>query len=126
LHRGKTGRTRQLRHMRLSMPNDVFPLCNSPFLPARRQAHPLIEAVTLASVTACLFGLLAWRVGVRPELLAYSALAAVGVPLAVIDVLEQRLSTKLLMPATPSSRHSSPSRRSQNTTVRRSSVHWPE
>ncbi|MDQ1526535.1 MAG: hypothetical protein QOG18_1148, partial [Microbacteriaceae bacterium] len=27
---GSTGRTRQLRHMRLSMPNDVFPLCNSP------------------------------------------------------------------------------------------------
>jgi leader peptidase (prepilin peptidase) / N-methyltransferase len=71
------------------------------FLPARRQAHPLIAAVTLASVTACLFGLLAWRVGVRPELLGYSALAAVAVPLAAIDVLEQRLPTKLLMPAYP-------------------------
>jgi leader peptidase (prepilin peptidase)/N-methyltransferase len=57
--------------------------------------------VTLASVTACLFGLLAWRVGVRPELLAYSALAAVGVPLAAIDVLEQRLPAKLLMPVYP-------------------------
>jgi leader peptidase (prepilin peptidase) / N-methyltransferase len=70
-------------------------------LPVPRQAHPLIAAVTLASVTACLFGLLAWRVGVRPELLAYSALAAVGVPLAAIDVLEQRLPAKLLMPAYP-------------------------
>jgi leader peptidase (prepilin peptidase)/N-methyltransferase len=57
--------------------------------------------VTLASITACLFGLLAWCVGVRPELLAYSALAAVGVPLAAIDVLEQRLPAKLLMPAYP-------------------------
>lgn len=70
-------------------------------LPAPRQAHPLIAAVTLASITACLFGLLAWCVGVRPELLAYSALAAVGVPLATIDVLEQRLPAKLLMPAYP-------------------------
>jgi len=57
--------------------------------------------VTLASVTACLFGLLAWRVGVRPELLGYSALAAVAVPLAAIDLLEQRLPAKLLMPAYP-------------------------
>jgi leader peptidase (prepilin peptidase) / N-methyltransferase len=57
--------------------------------------------MTLASMTACLFGLLAWRVGVRPELLAYSALAAVGVPLAAIDVLERRLPAKLLMPAFP-------------------------
>jgi leader peptidase (prepilin peptidase)/N-methyltransferase len=70
-------------------------------LPASRQAHPLIVAVTLASMTACLFGLLAWRVGVRPELLAYSAVAAVGVPLAAIDVLERRLPAKLLMPAFP-------------------------
>jgi leader peptidase (prepilin peptidase) / N-methyltransferase len=70
-------------------------------LPGPRQAHPLIAAVTLASITACLFGLLAWRVGVRPELLAYSVLAAVGVPLAAIDVLEQRLPAKLLMPAYP-------------------------
>jgi leader peptidase (prepilin peptidase)/N-methyltransferase len=57
--------------------------------------------VTLASITACLFELLAWRVGVRPELLAYSALAAVCVPLAAIDVLERRLPAKLLMPAYP-------------------------
>lgn len=46
-------------------------------------------------------GLLAWSVGVRPELLAYSALAVVGVLLAAIDVLEQRLPTKLLMPVYP-------------------------
>lgn len=70
-------------------------------LPTPKQAHPLIAAVTLASATACLFGLLAWRVNLRPELLAYSALAAVGVPLAAIDILEQRLPAKLLMPAYP-------------------------
>ena len=70
-------------------------------LPAPRQTHPLIAAVTLASITACLFGLLASRVGVRPELLAYSALAAVCVPLAAIDVLERRLPARLLMPAYP-------------------------
>jgi leader peptidase (prepilin peptidase)/N-methyltransferase len=57
--------------------------------------------VTLASITACLFGLLAWRVNARPELLAYSALAAVGVPLAAIDALDQRLPSKLLMTAYP-------------------------
>jgi leader peptidase (prepilin peptidase)/N-methyltransferase len=45
--------------------------------------------------------LLAWRVNVRPELLAYSALAAVGMPLAAIDILDQRLPSKLLMPAYP-------------------------
>lgn len=70
-------------------------------LPAPKQAHPLIAAVTLGSMTACLFGLLAWRVNVQPELLAYSALAAVGVPLAAIDILDQRLPGKLLMPAYP-------------------------
>ncbi|ASO21593.1 leader peptidase (prepilin peptidase)/N-methyltransferase [Actinoalloteichus hoggarensis] len=51
--------------------------------------------------TALLFGLLAWRVGARPELLAYSALVAVGVPLAVIDWRERRLPTALLLPAYP-------------------------
>ena len=70
-------------------------------LAASRQAHPLIAATTLASITAGLFGLLAWRVNVRSELLAYSALAAIGVPLAAIDILEQRLPAKLLTPAYP-------------------------
>ena len=83
------------------------------FLPGRRQAHPLIAAATLASVTACLFGLLAWGVGVRPELLAYSALAAVGVPLAAIDVLEQRLRAYPVVAALLALA------RSQNTTARR-------
>jgi len=67
-----------------------------------RQDHPLTMAVTVCSVTAVLFGLLAWRVGVRPELLADSALAAVCVPLAVIDLVEKRMPTRLLVPAYPS------------------------
>ncbi|MGH3830308.1 MAG: prepilin peptidase [Pseudonocardiaceae bacterium] len=66
-----------------------------------RQAHPLIAAVTVAAATAVLFGLLAWRVGVHPELLAYSGLAAVCVPLAAIDLLEQRMPARLLLPAYP-------------------------
>jgi hypothetical protein len=64
--------------------------------------HPLITAATVSSATAVLFGLLAWRVGVRPELLADSALAAVCVPLAVIDLVENRIPARLLLPAYPS------------------------
>jgi leader peptidase (prepilin peptidase) / N-methyltransferase len=64
--------------------------------------HPLTTAVTVSSATAVLFGLLAWRVGVRPELLADSALAAVCVPLAVIDLVENRMPARLLVPAYPS------------------------
>lgn len=70
-------------------------------LTAPHQAHPLIAAATIASATAVLFALLAWRVGPRPELVAYSGLAAVCVPLAAIDLLEQHLPTKLLLPAYP-------------------------
>ncbi|MGH3709973.1 MAG: hypothetical protein ACRDRQ_18105 [Pseudonocardiaceae bacterium] len=66
-----------------------------------RQAHPLIAAMTVASATAVLFGGLTWRVGVHPELVAYSGLAAVCVPLASIDLLEQRIPAKLLLPAYP-------------------------
>jgi leader peptidase (prepilin peptidase) / N-methyltransferase len=54
----------------------------------------------VCSATAVLFGLLAWRVGVRPELLADSVLAAVCVPLAMIDLVEQRMPARLL-PAYP-------------------------
>jgi hypothetical protein len=39
---------------------------------------------------------------VRPELLADSAVAAVCVPLAVIDLVEKRMPTRLLLPAYPS------------------------
>ncbi|MGH3709211.1 MAG: prepilin peptidase [Pseudonocardiaceae bacterium] len=51
--------------------------------------------------TAILFGALAWRLGARFELLPYSALAAVGVPLAIIDTVEHRLPNRLLLVAYP-------------------------
>lgn len=47
-------------------------------------------------LTAILFGILAWRLGPHFDLLPYSGLAAVGVPLAVIDVIEQRLPSPLV------------------------------
>jgi leader peptidase (prepilin peptidase) / N-methyltransferase len=70
-------------------------------LTVRRQDHRLINAVTLGLLTAVLFGLLAWRVGVRPELVAYSGLATVCVPLSAIDVIEKRMPSRLLVPAYP-------------------------
>jgi leader peptidase (prepilin peptidase)/N-methyltransferase len=66
-----------------------------------RRDHPLAATVTLCLATAVLFGLLAWRVGVRPELLPDRALAAVCVPLAMIDLVEQRMPARLLLPAYP-------------------------
>jgi len=71
-------------------------------LTAPDRNHPLSTASTGCSATAVLFGLLGWWVGVRPELLADSALAAVCVPLAVIDLVEQRMPARLLLPAYPS------------------------
>jgi leader peptidase (prepilin peptidase)/N-methyltransferase len=47
-------------------------------------------------LTAILFGILAWRLGPHFDLLPYSGLAAVGVALAVIDVIEQRLPSPLV------------------------------
>jgi leader peptidase (prepilin peptidase)/N-methyltransferase len=52
-------------------------------------------------VTAALFGLLAWRLSFGAELLAYSALALIGVPLAMIDLAELRLPTALVLPLYP-------------------------
>jgi leader peptidase (prepilin peptidase) / N-methyltransferase len=72
------------------------------FLAVAGRDHPLTRAVMVCSVTAVLFGLLAWRVGLRPELLAYSVLAVVCVPLAVIDLVEKRMPARLLVPAYPS------------------------
>jgi leader peptidase (prepilin peptidase)/N-methyltransferase len=53
------------------------------------------------AVTATLFGLLAWRFGPHVELLAYSYLAAAGVPLSLIDLLELRLPRRLVLPLYP-------------------------
>jgi leader peptidase (prepilin peptidase)/N-methyltransferase len=78
----------------------LAPLATGLVLPSNR-GHPMVNWPVLALVTALLFGLLAWRVGVRVDLAGYSALAVVVVPLATIDVVEQRLPNVLLLPAIP-------------------------
>ncbi|MBP2474840.1 leader peptidase (prepilin peptidase)/N-methyltransferase [Crossiella equi] len=60
-------------------------------LPASRAVH-----LTVAPLTALAFGALAWRFGHQFDLLPYSVLAALGVALGVIDVLEQRLPSVLV------------------------------
>jgi hypothetical protein len=52
-------------------------------------------------MTATLFAPLAWRVGVRLELVAYSGLAAAYVSLTAIDIIEKRMPSRLLVPAYP-------------------------
>lgn len=49
-------------------------------------------------LTALAFGGLAWRFGYHFDLLPYSALAALGVALGLIDLIEQRLPTLLIYP----------------------------
>lgn len=56
------------------------------------------RAFPMAVITAVLFAILVWRIGTRPELLAYSWLAAIGVPLAIIDWTTGQLPTKLILP----------------------------
>jgi leader peptidase (prepilin peptidase) / N-methyltransferase len=53
------------------------------------------------AVTAILFGALAWRLDTRFELLPYSTLAAISVPLAMIDTIEHRLPNKVLLVTYP-------------------------
>lgn len=52
--------------------------------------------LTAALLTALAFGALAWRFGHQFDLLPYSVLAALGVALGVIDVLEHRLPSVLV------------------------------
>lgn len=61
-----------------------------------RSCAPRIFAT--AVVTAALFAILVWRIGITPELMVYSWLAAIGVPLAIIDWTTGQLPTKLLLP----------------------------
>ncbi len=62
----------------------------------RQRGGTVIPPAVVVLVTAILFGLLAWRVGVRIELLAYSCVALASVPLATIDLSELRLPTPLV------------------------------
>jgi leader peptidase (prepilin peptidase)/N-methyltransferase len=70
-------------------------------LAVRAVGHPLVASTVFAPVMGVLFGLFAWGVGLGLELLAYSVLAAVCVPLAAIDLVEQRMPTRLMVPAYP-------------------------
>lgn len=65
------------------------------------RASRLPTTATGVVATAILFGVLAWRLDTRFELLPYSTLTAVGVPLAIIDTAEHRLPNKLLLIAYP-------------------------
>lgn len=56
--------------------------------------HPPLSAVS--ATTAALFAMLSWRTPVSPELISYSALTALAVPLAIIDASEQRLPLPLI------------------------------
>jgi leader peptidase (prepilin peptidase)/N-methyltransferase len=70
----------------------------------RRAAAPLINGrsrvphAVVIVVTAALFAILAWRIGAKPELLVYSWLVAIGVPLAITDWTTGQLPTKLIVP----------------------------
>ncbi|WP_184727174.1 prepilin peptidase [Saccharopolyspora phatthalungensis] len=70
-------------------------------LAVRAEGHSLVAATAFIPAMGVLFGLFAWRTGLHVALLAYSVLAIVCVPLAVIDLVEQRMPTKLLLPAYP-------------------------
>jgi len=59
------------------------------------------HGATSVLVTATLFGVLAWRLGVSVESLAFSVLALFGVRLAMIDLAELRLPTPLVLPLYP-------------------------
>ena len=61
--------------------------------------RPLAPPMLLELLTAALCSTLAWHVGAKPELLAYSWFAAVGVQLAAIDRRTRRLPTKLIWPS---------------------------
>lgn len=61
----------------------------------------VLSAAVLIPTTGVLFGLLAWRVHPLPILVGDSAVAAVAVPLAAIDLVEQRLPRTLVLAAYP-------------------------
>jgi leader peptidase (prepilin peptidase)/N-methyltransferase len=68
---------------------------------APNRRRPLLSAVVLAPMTGVLFGLLAWRVHPAAVLAGDSAVAAVAVPLAATDLVEQRLPRVLVALAYP-------------------------
>jgi len=55
--------------------------------------------IASAALTGVLFALLAWRLGQTFSLLPYSYLAAVLVPLTVVDLAERRLPNVVVLPS---------------------------
>lgn len=60
------------------------------------RSHLLAAGLTATLLTACAFGALAWRFDHQFDLLPYSVLAAVGVALGLIDLIERRLPRELV------------------------------
>ncbi|MGH3096666.1 MAG: prepilin peptidase [Streptosporangiales bacterium] len=71
----------------------------APLLSARVPAgeHIATHRRLAAALTGVAFGLLAWRFGPEPELIAYLVLVAGCVPLAIIDARAGRLPNKLTL-----------------------------
>jgi len=69
--------------------------CSRRLLTSERPG-PRGAAVMSTLLTACAFGGLAWRFGRQFDLLPYSVLAAVGIALSLIDLIEQRLPSALV------------------------------
>src|SRR5947208_2518981 len=60
-----------------------------------------VSPLQLGLATGILFGLLAWRVPIWPELLSYSVFAAFCIVTSVVDITEHRLPRRLVLPAYP-------------------------
>jgi leader peptidase (prepilin peptidase)/N-methyltransferase len=71
----------------------LVPVARRTMLTARPVTSTLAVSIAL---TAAAWGLLAWRQPAWPELVVYSAFAALAVPLALVDSFERRLPTPLV------------------------------
>ncbi|MBE1579512.1 MULTISPECIES: prepilin peptidase [Pseudonocardiaceae] len=63
------------------------------------ESERLAPPALLEVVTALMFSGLAWRIGAKPDLFAYSWLAGIGVLLAAVDWNFRQLPTKLIWPS---------------------------
>ncbi|MGI5422145.1 prepilin peptidase [Actinomadura luteofluorescens] len=74
------------------------------FLPEQaraRRAGRLAPRLAVASATAAVWALLAWRIGLVPELPAFLYLGTVGTLLAAVDLAVRRLPDLLVLPSYP-------------------------
>lgn len=95
------GVMRPLTTKHLTRPTSRFAATRTRFDGAPRPPPNRDLVVGQMVTTPVLFGLLAWRFGPHLELLAFSYLAAVAVPLSVIDMREMRLPRQLVLPLYP-------------------------